>query len=123
MDAVRRFHSSAACAGNFSREAECCRNDRARASREEGAFFGLLDLLHDGEHWRVIGTFRRFSRATLSGLPARFFLIAAAAVFRDVLLCPCVFSESQKRIDDRPVPTIGQTFRNFATVAEQSEVS
>src|SRR5579859_3165454 len=45
----------------------------------------------------------------------KIFLIAAAAVFAMFFFVLAFFREP-KRIDDRPVPTIGETLRNFATV-------
>jgi len=86
----------------------------ARASREEVRSLGYSIYYTMVNIGGLLGPFAGSLARRYLGA-GKIFLIAAAAVFAMFFFVLAFFREP-KRIDDRPVSTIGQTFRNFATV-------
>jgi len=86
----------------------------ARASREEVRSLGYSIYYTMVNIGGLLGPFAGSLARRYLGA-GKIFLIAAAAVFAMFFFVLAFFREP-KRIDDRPVPTIGETLRNFATV-------
>jgi len=86
----------------------------ARASREDVRSLGYSIYYTMVNIGGLLGPFAGSLARRYLGA-GKIFLIAAAAVFAMFFFVLAFFREP-KRIDDRPVPTIGQTLRNFATV-------
>jgi len=86
----------------------------ARASREDVRSLGYSIYYTMVNIGGLLGPFAGSLARRYLGA-GKIFLIAAAAVFAMFFFVLAFFREP-KRIDDRPVPTVGQTLRNFATV-------
>src|SRR6266403_5955740 len=86
----------------------------ARASREEVRSLGYAIYYTMVNIGGVLGPFAGSLARRYLGA-GKIFLIAAAAVFLMFFFVLAFFREP-KRIDDAPVPTIGETLRNFGKV-------
>src|SRR6267142_6593807 len=86
----------------------------ARASREEVRSLGYSIYYTMVNIGGLLGAFAGSLARRYLGA-GKIFLIAAAAVFLMFFFVLAFFREP-KRVDDAPLPTIGETLRNFATV-------